>query len=209
MSTTARADILLKISSDLADLRKAQGEIGKVSLSLSDMAKAGGVAGAAFGAVSAGLSAMQSAMKTFIVDGVRFNATLETAKLGVASVLKQFDPQKYANFNDAIKDSGVVINALKKEALLTTATFEELLVAYQGTAGAMASAGIPLQKQVGLITNISQAMGALGIRTEEMRQEATALLMGNIDKNARLAKTLGITSAQIELAKEQGQLYEF
>ena len=209
MSTTARADILLKISSDLAELRATQAELGKTSLSLGSLAKAGGVAGLAFGAVTQGLQSVQSAMKTFITDGVRFNATLETATIGVASVLKQFNPEKYAKFGDAVKDSTVVIGALKKEALTTAATFEELLIAYQGSAGAMQAAGIPLQKQVGLIANISQAMGALGIRTDEMRQEATALLMGNIDKNARLAKTLGITSEQIAAAKEQGKLLEF
>ena len=209
MSTTARADILLKISSDLAALRATQVEIGKTGLSLGSLAKAGGVAGLAFSTATSALQGLKATMTTFVTDGVRFNATLETAKIGIASVLKQFDPEKYANFTDAMADSTVVIEALKKEALLTAATFEELLMAYQGTAGAMQAAGIPLSKQVGLIANISQAMSALGIRTDEMRQEATALLMGNIDKNARLAKTLGITSEQINTAKEQGKLYEF
>lgn len=209
MSTTARADILLKISSDLAALRSTQAEIGKTGLSLGSLAKAGGVAGLAFSTATSALQGLKATMTTFVTDGVRFNATLETAKIGIASVLKQFDPEKYSNFTDAMADSTVVIGALKKEALLTAATFEELLTAYQGTAGAMQAAGIPLSKQVGLIANISQAMSALGIRTDEMRQEATALMMGNIDKNARLAKTLGITSEQINAAKEQGKLYEF
>lgn len=223
----ARTDILLTINSNLEGIRKVQeaflafkrqteeakgsiSELGKSFGSLATMgAKFGVGALAGFTSLRAAVAGFQTLMKTTIIDGVKFNATLEQAAFGIASVLKTFDPAKYKTFGAAVAESTGLIDQLRKKALETPATFEELLAGFQGAAGAMSAANIPLKKQVDLVVNMSQAMAALGVSTQELRQETTALLMGNIDRNARVAKTLGITSEDIAGAKARGELYEF
>jgi hypothetical protein len=144
-----------------------------------------------------------------VIEGVRFNAQLETAAISIASVLRQFNPERFNTFNSALERSNKLIEQLKIAALQSPATFDELLTGFQGTAGAMASANIPLEKQVTLMLRMSQALTALGISNQELRQETTALLTGNIDRNARAATSLRITNEQIKQQKELGTLYEF
>lgn len=164
---------------------------------------------AGIAAAQLGANSISSIFEGTVKNGVQFNATLETAQIGVASVLRQFNPEKFTDFNAALGKSGELVNQLKVAALQTGATFEELLEGFQGTAGAMASANIPIEKQIGLTVRLSQTLVALGIPTRELRQETTALLLGQIDANARAAKTLGITAEQVASAREQGQLFEF
>lgn len=170
---------------------------------------------AAFGVI-AGLAAVRIAkdgivafFKAGVVEGVEFNSVVEGAQLGIASVLKTFYPERYKSFNDAIAGSTTLIAALKKESALTSATFSSLLETYQGTAGAMAAANIPLEKQVKLTSDISKGMSALGIPLQEMRQESVALLEGRIDRNSRLANILRITADDIRRERDAGTLYEF
>lgn len=145
-----------------------------------------------------------------IKDGVTFNEELEQARLGIAAVLKQFDSAgKFKTFDDAMAASASAIELLKQKAKESPASFAELVQAFQGTAGAMASANIPLQKQVDLVVSMSQTLAGLGIRSDQILQETRALITGNINADAAAAKILQITSADIAKAKAQGQLYEF
>ncbi len=209
MSSRAQAELVLKVRTEAAELQKLREDFVRTRNEGMSIVKVG----AAFAAAGAGIVGaslgIRAALKGILVEGVQFNATLEQAQLGVASVLKQFNPGQYRTFNDAIRASTAVIEDLKKRAVETPATFEELLIGFQSTAGAMASANIPLAKQVDLVVMASQAMTTLGINTRELRQELTALMMGNIDRNARLAMTLGISADDIKTAKEQGRLYEY
>jgi len=224
-----RADILLTINSNLEGIRKANEAIlgtRNNARSLNNefqsfgrtLASSLGIgAGFSIGAKAAdmltgALRGVAGAVKDTIREGVAFNATLETAQLSVGAVLKQFNPEKYRTFGDATKEAANLVGQLKQRALETSATFEELLTGFQSTAGVMATAGVPLRKQIDLLVTTSQAMSALGINAHELRQELTALLMGNIDRNARLAKTLeplGVNNESIARAKEAGTLYEF
>lgn len=142
--------------------------------------------------------------------GVDFNTQVEQARLGIAAVLKQFDETgKFKNFDEAINESGRALDLLKQKAVTSPASFANLVQAFQGTVGPMTAANIALRDQVNLIVNMSQALAGLGIRDEQILQETRALITGNINANAAAAKILGITSADISAAKQQGQLYEF
>lgn len=143
-------------------------------------------------------------------DGVKFNATLEQSRLGIAAVLKQFDDTgKFKSFDDAITTASGALELLKQKAVTSPASFEALVQAFQGTVGPMTSAGIQLKDQVNLIVNMSQALAGLGIRSEQILQETRALITGNINADAAAAKILNITAEDIRLATEAGNLYEF
>lgn len=169
------------------------------------------MSGAGFGvglmSVQGAISGISAAMKTVATNGVAFNSTLEDAKLSIAAVLKTFDSKgQYATLDSAFSDSKDLLEQLKAKAVETKASFIGMVEAYQGSAGAMMAAGIPLERQINLMVRMSQGMGALGIREMEMRQETTAIMMGMIDRNARLAKTLGITNADVANWKAAGTL---
>lgn len=145
-----------------------------------------------------------------VQTGVALNSQLETVRIGVAAVLKQFDQTgSLRTFSDAMRMSTEAVEMLRIKAAKSPATFQALATAYQGTAGAMAQAGFTIRQQVDLIALMSQTLGGLGIQSDQILQESRALLTGNITEDAMAAKILGITKAQVDAAKEQGQLFDF
>ena len=60
-----------------------------------------------------------------------------------------------------------------------------------------------------LTINLTSAMKAVGLKTRDVNQEVRAILSGDIDINARLAKQLNITRNQIEAEKAKGTLVKF
>lgn len=210
MSAQARADILLKVGSDMAELRRLQEEMLRTRQNVElNAGKMGAAFAVANQGISGALAGIKAAMKGTLTDGVKFNAQLEQAQVGVASVLRQFNPERYKDFRSAMTASTGVLEQLRKKAKETSATFGELLEGFQSSSGAMAGAGIPLEKQVNLISMMSQTLTALGIQQHQLRQETTAILTGNINRNAQAAMMLGITAQDVARAKEAGQLYEF
>ncbi len=208
--------ILFQIRSDISDLQKVKGGVDEVKNSLGAV-KTGFADAFRIGAgveivnrLSSALSQIPAQISAAISDGVRFNATLETSRLGVAAIIKQFDTGgRFRNFDDALGAAGSAIDLLRDKALKSPATFEQLVSAFQGVSGAASAANIPLRQQVDLVVLMSQALAGLGIRSDQILQESRALLTGNITEDAMAARILGITKAQIDKAKSQGELFDF
>jgi hypothetical protein len=163
-------------------------------------------------ATAAGFLSLRAAgtvLRDLTEKGVKFNQTLQDARLGVAAILRQFNPQGFKTLTDAMTVSAAAIEELKKKAVESPASFRQLVQGFQGIAGAATSAGISLRNQVDLVVLMSQALAGLGIRPEQLLQESRALITGNINEDAMAARILGIKKADIELAKEQGRVYEF
>lgn len=162
------------------------------------------------GRLVSSIAQIPAAMDRAIERGVQFNAVLETSALGIAAVLKQFDKEeKFKTFDDALAASAGAIDLLKQKAKESPATFQSLVQAYQALAGPLSAANIPMEKQVELIVNMSQALSGLGISSQQLLQETRALVTGNINADAAAAKILGVTAADVNGAKARGQLYEF
>jgi hypothetical protein len=199
-----KVEILIEIAAKLKELddsikgmRTLNTESAATGVSLGRLQ---GIAGAALAGLGIG---------KWVKDGVEFNAQIQDATLGVAAVLKQFNPEKFSTFDKALLASGNAIELLKKKAAVSPATFTQLVEGFQGLAGAASAANIPLEKQVDLVVLLSQGLKGMGIRSEQILQEGRALMTGNITEDAAAAKTLGITKADIDRAKEAGQLFEF
>lgn len=209
MSAERRISILIDTAGNPAGIDLIESKFGDLEMS-ADRLFASLRAGMAIdigGKLVAGLASVPAAFERAVQRGVEFNATLQTAELGIAAILKQFDDVgRFKTFDDAMAASASAIELLKQKAKESPATFQELVGAFQGTAGAMAAANIPLQDQVNLIVNMSQALSGLGIHSSQILQETRALITGNINANAAAAKILGITAADITAAKAQGEL---
>lgn len=212
MAQERRISIVIATAGDPAGIDLIEGRFADLQGGADELFAAlkAGVAIDLGGRLVSGLAQATAAFERLIARGVAFNSTLETAELGIAAVLRQFDKKgKFKSFDDAMRASAAAIELLKQKAKESSATFQELVSAYQGTVGAMAAANIPLEKQVDLIVRMSQALAGLGIHSSQILQETRALITGNINADAAAAKILGITAADITAAKAQGQLYEF
>lgn len=156
------------------------------------------------------LSLAGRGFKELVRTGFEFNSTLQTAELGVAAVIKQFDDiGQFEDFNAALEKADELMKQIRVEAAKTPATLKGLIETYQELAGPLATAGVELDKQVYLTRLLAQTITSLGIPAWQIPQEARAIITGQIDRNARAAKILQITSEDIKNAIEAGNLLQF
>ena len=203
MSNSALA-YTISFNSQLGGLNKARTEFGRfkdllsaaLTINIGDK-------------LIAGVQSAAGALKSAIADGVRFNVALDNAQTGIAGIFKQFNPDKFSTFSDALSEAGDAVALLREKSVKAPGSFQDLASAYMGLAGPMSSAGIAMRDQVDLVVLMSQSLAGLGIRNEQLLQESRALVTGRIDENAAAAKILGITKQQIDAAREQGDLYGF
>ena len=148
-------------------------------------------------------------LRESIAEGIAFNKLLEQSRLGVAGVLRQFDAGSYRDFNAALVDSDKVIGLLQQKANQLGLSFEAMLEQYRTTANALFAGGVrDLQKQVDLTVLLQQAMASLGISGFQAQRDIFDLLEGRSARTIA-GRALGISDADIEKAKEAGQLGEF
>lgn len=170
---------------------------------------------AVFQAARAGFGAFRQ----FVGDGIRFNATIEQSRLGIASVITASSTlsdefgralQPAEALAAAIGLSEEQIKQLRRESLTTTATFEELLDTFQTGIGPGLNAGLNLDEIRQFTVRISQAAAAIGLQQNQLAEEIRSLLSGNIQlRTTRIAAVLQITNEDIRRAREAGNLAEF
>ena len=62
------------------------------------------------------VSEIPAKLREAVEEGIRFNAFLESATIGVAGMLRQFEPERYKSFNSALGDSSQLIDLLRGKA---------------------------------------------------------------------------------------------
>lgn len=214
---------LTEIKAALADLRRefaTTGQAAQQAGSGKGIAELTGSVQGAIGAVKllvAGVAALGAAniFGRLIQQGIEFNSQLETAQLGIASIIAA-----QANLADAsgkavqgqdaltvaIGLSAQQMRELRIAGLETAATTVQLVQAFQGAIGPGLAAGLKLDEVRKLTIEITQAASALGVPMVQLNQEIRSILDGTIDINSRVAKTLGISNEMVKKWKEQGTL---
>jgi hypothetical protein len=159
------------------------------------------------------------AFKAFVTEGIEFNKTIETANLGIASLITSQTRMTEGNGQlvtgvDKLRVAQELatdqVQKLRVAGLQTTATTQELVVAFQQAVGIGLRWGLTLDQIRVLTIQMSQAAGALGLPMNQLNEEIRDLLGGNINpRNTRIATALGITNEQIRTAQNAGQLFDF
>lgn len=170
---------------------------------------------AAFAAAREGLRLIRLTFST----AVRFSGELETAALGIASIIAAAGDVRgvtgtsadaITQFTLAQIESRKQLKALRQDALLTSATLEQLAFAFQTATGPGLQAGFNLDEIRQFTLRISQAATAIGLEQNQLAEEIRSILTGTIRaRTTRIATALGITNADIKQAKELGNLVEF
>lgn len=143
-----------------------------------------------------------------IKEGLRFNAVLQDAGTGVAAILRATNPQKYGDFQTAMRASAAAVEMLKKSAEESPASFESLLGGFQATAAGAAKANLTMKEHISLVLAISQALATLKIPEQQMLTEMRGLFTGQIDAKSDVAKALSITKEDVEGAIQSGKLFD-
>lgn len=163
----------------------------------------------------ASLTLATDGLKKLLDLGIDYNKENETAQVGitglVASLTQLTDAEGHVlqgqeAFNAAAGIASDQLQKLQKDSLLTTATFPQLRDAFQAALAPGVEAGLTLDQIRTLTKDIALAAGAIGLPMEQVAQETRAILEGNIDINARLAQSLGITNQMVNDWKAQGTL---
>jgi hypothetical protein len=154
----------------------------------------------------------------FVSEGLKFNQTIETATLGIATLITaeaKLEDQtgKVLTGTEALGAASVLaadqMDKLRIAGIQTAATTTQLVDAFQQATAAGTAAGLTLDQIRGFTVNIAQAAGNIGLPFDQLNQEVRSILDATIDRNSRIAKILDIRNEDIRLAKEQNRLAEF
>ena len=213
--------ITIEVDSKTKELKMAQGDFDKLSKSIHDV----GINLKQFGNISdtvvSGLFKYDmfktafleigSAIKKSIEIGIKYNASLEQMRIGIASLLavQEKAVNKNFKFSAALQQSQQVMQLLKKANLETSATLQELTQGFQAALAPAMQAGLNIKQTVEYTKLMTQAAGAMGVPMNQLAQELKSVVSGTIDLNSVVATNLGITNEQIRLHKKQGDLFEF
>lgn len=136
--------------------------------------------------------------------GVAFNVRMNDAETAIANVVAQF--QKL----DA-SAKGVAAKAVAKIVemeLQTSATLDGLVQGFLATLAASQSAGLTIEQNIELVGKFANALANANIPAEQLTQELRSIMRGSIGPDSQLAKTLQITNADVEGAKQAGTLFD-
>lgn len=220
--TTATLGLVLELKAKTDELRRGQQEIVAFAKSAQDASKAvGGIASgfvqglgvggalSVVGLLKTSISEVVGEMKALVLEGVHFNAAMETAEISVAGALRQFFPERFRSFNEALQGSAQVIDLLRQKSVEAGVSFDDLAHTYQATVGAMFRAGIfDLNKQVELVSTLQRSLAGLGVTGQRAARDIADIFNGQANRIVA-AKALGISNEEITAAKQRGQLYEY
>jgi hypothetical protein len=146
--------------------------------------------------------------------GFQFNQTVERSRLGIAGIIVAV-AQVRNEQGKLLKGAEAFVAAqgearkqqqlLRQDALSTTATFQELLDAFQIALGPGLAAGFNLDQVRQFSVLISQAASNIGLPQRQLSEEIRAILTGNIRQTTtRIAQVLNLTNQEIRKMKALG-----
>lgn len=153
----------------------------------------------------------------FVKQGIDFNSQIQTSKLGIASLIATLGELRnqagvklvgVEALMAAIPLANDQIRKLRIAGLETAATTRELIQGFQTAIGPGLAAGLKLDEVRQLTVDLTQAATALGVPLQELGQEVRAILSGDINSDARVAKALGLTNQMVKNWREQNKLAE-
>ena len=146
--------------------------------------------------------------------GIDYNKTLEISKLGIGAIMTSMGVitdqqgrvlQGQEKWNASQQLSVEAQRELEKIGMLTSASYTELVEVYQGILAPALSAKMTFQETLEITGLLTNSVKALGLNTNQVKQEARDLIQGGISPaSSSLATALGISDAMVKKWREQG-----
>jgi hypothetical protein len=170
----------------------------------------------AFRVFSAGTQGFQA----LITSGVQFNSVVEQAELSLAAILATVGRVKNAQgqvvtgaqaFAVAQGVAADQIEKLKRDAIRTTATFEDLVASFRQGLGPGLAAGLNVDEVRNVTILLAQSAAAVGIEGRAFAEEIRSVISGTGTlQNTRLKQLLPKDfNEQVRDATKAGKLFAF
>ncbi|MGK2857551.1 MAG: hypothetical protein ACSLFQ_10125 [Thermoanaerobaculia bacterium] len=158
-----------------------------------------------------------------VATGIRFNAQMETSRLGIASLVSSFGEIRDAQgalvtgangWAASLHVAEDVQKRLRVLALQTTAEYSDLLQALQVAMGPALAAGFSTDQVVKFTQTVAQSAAAIGLPMRQLEQEIRSLFAGDIGPDSRLANLLFTDiprtkiKAYVDELKSSGQFFD-
>lgn len=225
----AQAEVRLRrdagLPIDPATIRRAQGELANARRQTRLLrADINGVLPSIQRVVAAfllfeGARVILGTFRALVAESLRFNAAIERAQLSIAGLVTaagevriglQGGATTAQQFAASLAIARDQTQELRRDALRTTATFQELLDALQVSIAPGISAGLDVDEIRQVTVLISQAATSLGVAQNQLAEEIRSVLTGAINvRTSRIATALGIRNEDIQQAREAGVLFDF
>jgi len=148
-----------------------------------------------------------------------FNSRIEQVRIGVAALLIAVGAVSDATGTAAEGAESLAIaqqearrqtDLLRRDAIKTVATFDQLAETFQTAIAPGLQAGLDIDQIRAFTVSISQAAAAIGVSQDQLAEEVRSIFGGTISaRQTRIATALGITNDDIKNAKELGNLFGF
>jgi hypothetical protein len=156
------------------------------------------------------------AFRSIIGASVEFNRKIETARLGIAALITS-SGLLVDNYNKIVPTAEKFAYAqtearrqtalLRRDALATEATFQELVDTFQIAVAPGITGGLNLDEIRKFTIRISQAATALQMPQRQLAEEIRSILQGTIrPQNTRIATAMQIRSEDIKKWRQAGTL---
>lgn len=173
---------------------------------------------AAIGLIVTVASAAVSGLISIGEAGIKTNAQMETLQLGIATVIGSVADIRNSEgiqlkgidaLNASLPVAADQMRKLRIDSLETSATIADITPAFQAAIGPGLAAGLNIDQIRQNTIKLTQAVTALGLPLDQIKQETRAILSGNINNNTQAAFALDIKRKDVLEAQKQGKFAEF
>ena len=198
-------------------------ELQKAEKAQTDFAKATDQSAVKLKALASRVLALVSAykavqgIKNILSVGTEYNAQMEKAQLGIASVvastMKIVDAEGKAvegakKFAAAQKLSIDMAKALDYESMKSPAEYNDLLTTFQTLLGPATSIGMTWQQTLDTTILMSNTLSAMNIPMDRLAAETKSILTNTRINQSQVAMTLGITKEDVTEWTKKGVLID-
>ena len=162
------------------------------------------------------------ALRESITAGIRFNAVMEDARIGIAGMVATIAEVRNEEgklvegadkFAAALGIADDQLEQIRRRSLATVATFPQLIEAFQAGVAPGLEAGLSLDEIVTVTERVSQAAAGLRIQQNQLNEEIRSLLRGTAQARTSLVATILFGGAEnankrIKEAREVGNVFE-
>lgn len=184
------------------------GAVGRASTAVSATWVDLGRGAVAFTALSAAANGAVAALAALPRSGIEFAANMETMRIGMAGVLSSMTAVNGQNtsYVQGLAVATDMTEKLQRDAMLTAASTQELVGAFQAMVGPGLAAGMSLDQIRQLATTGVNAVKSLGMAGSQVVQELRDLVQGGITaSSSTLATALGLKDKDIAEAKASSE----
>lgn len=207
MPAASSADATARIGWDNSDAKKGAEEFVRMSQRTKQRAEQvlGSIGtGIKFAGAFAGIEGLAASAQRAVQQvgrGFTFNRTLDDSSVGISNVIRRFDSlNKTAAKNEAAK----ALQRIIELEPITAGGLQDLVGGFMGTLAAAKGVGLQTMQNVELVAKFANAIANAGLPLDQIRQEFRSILTSTITKDSQIAKILGITNADMNKIRGDG-----